>query len=187
VVGAAQLLVAGCIFPKAGALPEPATPDAVARAQAKWSDASDSSLAAGRQLFASHCNACHSYPDLNAISEDRWPAIVEKMGRKAGLEGSEEQLLLRFVLTARAGGPKLSQLGEPTWGRERSHPPIHSRHSRRVALARVGGTNPGIIAPPTPLAQGGFATRSARGRGGPKPAKRATSPDQDDDSAVAGI
>jgi len=102
-VAALVTLVTGCIFPKAGALPPPLTAVEVARAQARWPDASETTLATGRDLFASHCNACHSYPDVAAIPEDRWRPILAKMSRKAGLDQGQDEAVLRFILVARAG------------------------------------------------------------------------------------
>jgi cytochrome c5 len=96
-------LAAGCIFPKAGTLPPPATAVEVARAQTRWPDANEATLATGRDLFASHCNACHSYPDVAAIPEDRWGPILEKMSRKAGLDQGQDEAVLRFILVARVG------------------------------------------------------------------------------------
>lgn len=101
-LGALIVLLAGCIFPKAGPLPGPVTSADVARARYRWPDASAGALARGRALFAAHCNACHHYPDLMAISDDRWPGIIQKMARKAHLTADESAQVLRFVLAARA-------------------------------------------------------------------------------------
>jgi hypothetical protein len=59
------------------------------------------SLSAGRDLFLAKCDACHAYPDLAAIADERWPDIVEKMGRKSHLAVEERDSVLHFILASR--------------------------------------------------------------------------------------
>ncbi len=92
---------AGCGYPKSGAVPEALGPADVTAAKARWPDADESKLAAGRSLFVARCNACHGYPDIRAIDEARWPDIVARMGKKAGLDPASTEEVLQFVLTAR--------------------------------------------------------------------------------------
>lgn len=101
---AASLLavLAACGYPKAGAVPPPVTGDAAKAATAKWPDATEASLAEGRELFVGKCNACHEHPDVNAITAGKWPEIVKEMGEKARLDAKQSDLVLRFVLAARA-------------------------------------------------------------------------------------
>jgi len=95
------LLGAGCIFPKAAPIPGPVTAADVDRGRYRWPDVDQRSLVQGRDLFASHCNACHDYPLVTSVPEGDWPSIVEKMARKAKLSREQAQLVLRFVLVAR--------------------------------------------------------------------------------------
>jgi hypothetical protein len=95
------VLFAAACYPKAGA-PPTLTPAAVASATARWPGTSEASLSAGHDLFLAKCNACHDYPDLVAISEDRWPHTLEKMGNKAHLSPNEREEVLRYVLAARS-------------------------------------------------------------------------------------
>ena len=95
------LLGAGCIFPKAAPIPGPVTAADVDRGRYRWPEVDERSLVQGRDLFASHCNACHDYPLVTSVPEGDWPSIVEKMARKAKLSREQAQLVLRFVLVAR--------------------------------------------------------------------------------------
>jgi len=98
---ALTVLAAGCLFPKAAPVPAPVTAADVDRGRYRWPDVDQRSLSTGRELFAAHCNACHDYPALTSVPEGNWPAIVEKMARKAKLSREQGQLVLRFVLVAR--------------------------------------------------------------------------------------
>ncbi len=102
---AALVLVAaavGCSFPPAGAVPPPVTPTTADAAKARFPDSSEASLNAGRQLFESHCNACHHYPDVSKIEDARWPEILASMGKKAKLDDTQTHAVLTFVLVARS-------------------------------------------------------------------------------------
>jgi hypothetical protein len=92
---------AGC-FPKAAAVPPPLSAEGVTWASTRWPGTSAGTLAAGREHFVAKCNGCHSYPDLVAIPEARWPDIVQRMAHKAGLAEVEREAVLRFVVAARA-------------------------------------------------------------------------------------
>jgi hypothetical protein len=91
----------GC-YPKAGGAPEALSPGGVAAASTRWPGVTADSLARGRELFLAHCNACHSYPDLVVISDDRWPGLIDWMGKKAHLSDEERDAVLHFVLASRS-------------------------------------------------------------------------------------
>jgi hypothetical protein len=74
----------------------------VAWASTRWSGATAESLATGHDLFIDNCNRCHDYPDLTAKAEDKWPATVEKMRKKADLTHAQGDLVLEFILTSRS-------------------------------------------------------------------------------------
>jgi cytochrome c5 len=92
----------GCGFPPAGGVPPPLTAAAADAAKVRFPDASETSLGAGRDLFASHCNACHQYPDISKIEDSRWPDIVPRMGKKASLDDAQSHEVLLFILVARS-------------------------------------------------------------------------------------
>ena len=94
-------VMGGC-YPKAGAAPGVLSAGGVAWASARWPSVTAASLSAGRDHFVSRCNGCHSLPDLAAIPEDRWPAIVESMARKAQLGAEDKDAVLHFILAARS-------------------------------------------------------------------------------------
>lgn len=91
----------GCGFPKAGAVPPPVEGEAAAAAATKWKGATPEVLAEGRALFVGKCNACHDHPDVDAIADDKWPAIVGEMREKAKLDARQGESVLRFVLAAK--------------------------------------------------------------------------------------
>lgn len=85
---AVALVVGSCGYPKSG--PVPPQPSDTAPA-----------VAAGRATFTAKCNGCHSYPDVSAIADDRWPKIVTRMAGKAHLTPPQGDEVLQFILAAR--------------------------------------------------------------------------------------
>lgn len=96
------VLSATACFPRSAPVPGAITPADVATAKEKWPDATDASLAAGRDTFTAKCNSCHDYPAMDAMTETQWPGTVHSMAGKAKLDATQERDVLRFVLTARA-------------------------------------------------------------------------------------
>jgi hypothetical protein len=92
---------AGC-YPRVAPPPAAVSGDHVTSASSRWPGVTASSLAQGHDLFLANCNQCHGYPDLSAIADDRWPGILDKMGRKAHLDPAETDAVLHFVLASRA-------------------------------------------------------------------------------------
>jgi hypothetical protein len=93
---------AGGCYPKVAPPPGALSADSVASASRRWPGVTDSSLSHGRDLFVAHCNVCHGYPDVAAISDDRWPGIIEKMAKKAHLNTEDGDAVLHFVLASRS-------------------------------------------------------------------------------------
>ncbi len=93
--------VAACGYPRAGAAPGPVTAAWLESARTHWPDASETTLEEGRQAFLTHCNQCHSYPDRAAITADRWPSIMRRMGVKSYLSSAQTEAVLRFILVSR--------------------------------------------------------------------------------------
>jgi mono/diheme cytochrome c family protein len=98
---AAAFTEAGC-YPKAGPPPGALSANSVTSASTRWPGVTAGSLAAGRDLFLAKCNGCHDYPDLAAISDERWPNILDKMAKKADLGAEQRDAVLHFVLASRA-------------------------------------------------------------------------------------
>jgi hypothetical protein len=88
-------------YPKAGTIPAVITPALVEQARVRWPDATEASLAEGRELFVTHCQKCHDLPDRHAVDEQRWPKILDKMAKKAKLDDRQHELVLRFILAER--------------------------------------------------------------------------------------
>lgn len=100
-LGAIGATGAGC-YPKVAPPPAAVSSDHVASASTRWPGVTAGSLAQGHDLFLANCDQCHGYPDLAAIPDDRWPRILEKMGKKSHLGPEETDAVLHFVLASRA-------------------------------------------------------------------------------------
>ena len=98
----AVLLSGSACYPKTGPAPGPVSANAARWASTRWPGVTGDSLSAGRTIFLAHCNACHGYPDVSAISDDRWPGILASMAKKAHLTPDEREEVLHFVLTSRS-------------------------------------------------------------------------------------
>ena len=98
------LAMTACGFPKTGAVPGALSPAQVTAATGRWPDATQPQLEMGRSLFIARCNHCHGYPDIDSIGEDRWPGIMDRMGKNASLDASQRDAVLHFVLASR-GAP----------------------------------------------------------------------------------
>jgi mono/diheme cytochrome c family protein len=92
---------AGC-YPKVAPPPGALSANSAASAATRWPGVTVSSLSHGHDLFLANCNACHGYPDLATIADERWPAIIEKMAKKAGLGTEDRDAILHFVLASRS-------------------------------------------------------------------------------------
>jgi hypothetical protein len=84
--------------------PPPVSPRLVALGQARWPDTTAASLARGRATFVASCGKggfCHRLRDPRAYPAARWPRILEKMAKKARLDDSQREDVLRFLLSVR--------------------------------------------------------------------------------------
>lgn len=93
--------LSACGFPKSAAAPGAVSPAEVSAATSKWPDATEAQLTTGRDTFIARCNHCHGYPDLASVSEGDWPGILDRMAKKASLDATQKEAVLRFVLVAR--------------------------------------------------------------------------------------
>jgi hypothetical protein len=107
-LAAAAFSGSGC-YPTTGPAPGPVSANAVTWASTRWPGVTGDSLSSGRNIFLAHCNACHGYPDVTAISDDRWPGILESMGKKAHLSPVERDEVLHFVLASRSDASNAAQ------------------------------------------------------------------------------
>jgi len=98
---AVSFVAAGC-YPKVAPPPGALSASDATSASTRWPGVTPDSLAHGRELFLANCNACHGYPDLAAIGDDRWPGILEKMAKKANLGADDRDAVLHFVLASRS-------------------------------------------------------------------------------------
>lgn len=99
-IGWLGAMALGACYPRSGPPPSAPAPESVAWASAKWPGSGEDELAAGRKTLLAHCNACHDYPALDAVSDDEWPKVVHRMSGKIGLSADEEKSVLHFVLAS---------------------------------------------------------------------------------------
>jgi hypothetical protein len=101
VLASVALVGEGC-YPKVAPPPAALSANSVALASTRWPGVTTGSLSTGHDLFMAHCDECHGYPDLTAISDERWPGILEKMAKKSHLGAEERDAILHFVLSSRS-------------------------------------------------------------------------------------
>jgi len=65
-------------------------------------NASPEQLSEGRALFVSRCIDCHSLPAIPQYSAEQWPALVSKMAGRAHLRQEQTQVIVAYILAARA-------------------------------------------------------------------------------------
>ena len=57
-------------------------------------------LTTGRSLFVSRCAHCHALPVIAEHTAEKWPGIVAKMEKRAGLQAAEKNAVLSYILAA---------------------------------------------------------------------------------------
>ena len=58
-----------------------------------------SQLDQGKAIYESHCNKCHRYKVPQSRDETKWDKVIPEMAKKAKLNSSEEDLVLKYVVT----------------------------------------------------------------------------------------
>ena len=56
-------------------------------------------LAQGKAIYESHCNKCHKYKVPESRDETKWDKIIPVMAKKAKLDSTQEDLVLKYVVT----------------------------------------------------------------------------------------
>ncbi|MDP4130557.1 MAG: hypothetical protein Q8918_12815 [Bacteroidota bacterium] len=69
------------------------------RGSQKFQGYSLSQLDQGKAIYESHCNKCHRYKVPQSRDETKWDMVIPKMAKKAKLNSSEEDLVLKYVVT----------------------------------------------------------------------------------------
>lgn len=96
-------MAVACGFPKTVDGPPPRiTVQQVEHEAQAGSGVTQAYLDTGRDLFAAKCNGCHGYPDIATVADDKWPAIMTRMGKKSDLNADQSQQVLAFVRAAKA-------------------------------------------------------------------------------------
>jgi len=76
----------------------------VSIAASQQPSSSEEELRQGRDLFVQSCGRggfCHKLPTPKSRSVEKWPGILDRMARKAGLNPQERDLVQRFILAVR--------------------------------------------------------------------------------------
>jgi cytochrome c5 len=82
-----------------GSRPPTVTQADADRVQARWPGVTADELNRGRDLFATKCGSCHVPPAPTDFVADDWPAHVEEMRERAGLDDASAQLVERYLMT----------------------------------------------------------------------------------------
>ncbi len=82
-----------------GAVPHP-TEAHLARARARWPDATAASLEHGRQLYVARCSGCHPLHPPGTQPAARWAEVLDQMAPRAKLSADERELVLRYLTAA---------------------------------------------------------------------------------------
>jgi len=80
----------------AAVLPAP-TPVDAERISARFPKATLAELENGRSLYSKRCSSCHELFEPSRFSGERWKKELSHMRDRAGLRGSEEQLILQYL------------------------------------------------------------------------------------------
>jgi len=56
-------------------------------------------LEQGKAIYESHCNKCHKYKVPESRDETKWDKIIPVMAKKAKLDSTQEDLVLKYVVT----------------------------------------------------------------------------------------
>ena len=92
--------VMSVLFACAGQIPRPTSLQAEWAAQ-RWPGTTSERLETGRALYVLKCSGCHTLRLPSVYSEERWPAILDKMQKRAKITDDEKQQILQFVLTVK--------------------------------------------------------------------------------------
>lgn len=69
-------------------------------ANKKWTGTTIQDLKSGQEVFNKNCDRCHKLKNPKKFNEEDWQKILPRMGKKAKLEKNQEELVLKFVITA---------------------------------------------------------------------------------------
>ncbi|MBA3686541.1 MAG: hypothetical protein H0W72_15065 [Planctomycetes bacterium] len=98
---ATTCVIGGCP-PRGTAHVAEVSPAMVDYAAKQWPGSDPLQLQRGRALLTSaRCTECHGLPSPTSESAEKWPGIVTRMGKKAEMDATEREDLLRFILAAR--------------------------------------------------------------------------------------
>ena len=92
------ILVTGCLIASCATLPEP-IPGDVVRVQAQWPHLQLQDLQWGRKLYVAHCNGCHPLHLPNELNKQEWADVMVKMQRKAKIDDTAKDSIMKYLTT----------------------------------------------------------------------------------------
>jgi hypothetical protein len=73
--------------------------------QAKHSGATMEKLKEGYGIYTGTCTNCHKAKAIYAYTEEKWPAIIDNMSKKAKLTDTQKDALTQYVFSIKATQP----------------------------------------------------------------------------------
>jgi cytochrome c5 len=100
---AAAILVSCKSKKSASATPSNAGPTEtqLTAVKAKYPDATMETLKQGHTLYYSTCTNCHAAKDIHSRDEEKWPGIIDRMAKKAGISDTEKDAVLKYVMSVK--------------------------------------------------------------------------------------
>lgn len=94
-------LVAGNIFFLSCTATQLLTAAETEFAVTNWPGTSPEELKTGLSLYRNKCGKCHYLYKPEKYSADRWNELLPGMAKKSNLSGTEEKMILKYVITKR--------------------------------------------------------------------------------------
>jgi cytochrome c5 len=70
-------------------------------AKTKYPDATMDVLKQGHTLYYGTCTNCHAAKDIASRDEGKWPGIIDRMAKKAGINDTEKDAVLKYVMSVK--------------------------------------------------------------------------------------
>jgi mono/diheme cytochrome c family protein len=64
----------------------------------------DNNVNHGHEVYIAQCNKCHGYPAPDAVGEDKWPGVMDLMGKKARLSDKDTAAVQAYIMALREAG-----------------------------------------------------------------------------------
>ena len=68
------------------------------------SASADNNVNHGHEVYIAACNTCHGYPAPDAVGDDKWPGVLDVMGKQAKLSDNDSAAVLAYIMALREAG-----------------------------------------------------------------------------------